>query len=265
MKNENIPVVILAGGFGTRLREQTEFIPKPMVPIGGKPVLWHIMKIYSSYGFRRFIICLGYKGEIIKDYFYNYKMRTQDFTIHLSDEKGINYYNLHKEENWEVTLADTGVKAMTGARLKQVERYIDTETFLMTYGDGVSNARIDKTLDFHLSHHKAATVTGVKPPSRFGELIVDNDRVVEFSEKPQVGSGLINGGFFVFDRKVFEFLSADDSCMFEKEPMENLAKTGNLMVYQHDGFWQCMDTLRDMNLLNELWDRGKPPWQVWKD
>jgi glucose-1-phosphate cytidylyltransferase len=265
MKNENIPVVILAGGFGTRLREQTEFMPKPMLPVGGKPVLWHIMKIYSNYGFRRFIICLGYKGETIKDFFYNYKMRTQDFTINLSGPERIKFHSLHKEEDWEVTLADTGIRAMTGARINKIERYIDTDLFLMTYGDGVSDVRIDKVVDFHLSHHKAATVTGVKPPSRFGELIVDKNCVIEFSEKPQVGTGLINGGFFVFNRGVFEFLSSDDDCMFEKEPMENLAKTGNLMVYQHDGFWQCMDTLRDMNYLNELWESGSPPWQVWKD
>ena len=192
-------------------------------------------------------------------------MRTQDFTINLSDHKGIRFHNSRKEEDWEVTLADTGIKAMTGARIKKIESYIDTDLFLMTYGDGVSNAHIDKAVDFHLSHHKVATVTGVKPPSRFGELIIDNNCVIEFSEKPQVGTGLINGGFFVFNRGVFEFLSSDDSCMFEKGPMENLAKTGNLIVYQHEGFWQCMDTMRDMNLLNELWESGEPPWRVWKD
>lgn len=264
MQINNIPVVILAGGLGTRLREQTEFIPKPMVPIGGKPILWHIMKIYSHYGFKRFIVCLGYKGDIIKEYFLNYRIRNSDFTIRLSDEKSILLHNAHKNEDWEVTLAETGSMALTGARIKKIENYISSELFCLTYGDGVSDVRIDKIMDFHLSHKKTATVTGVKPPSRFGELIVSGKKVVEFGEKPQVGSGLINGGFFVFSKGIFDYLKDDDNCTLEKEPLENLAKEGNLMVYQHDGFWQCMDTPRDMTLLNELWENRTAPWKIWE-
>jgi len=260
-----MPVVILAGGFGTRLREQTEFIPKPMVPIGTKPILWHIMKIYSSYGYKRFIICLGYKGGIIKDYFFNYKIRDCDFTIKLGDHENIRIHNIHHEEDWEITLADTGLNAMTGARMKRVEKYIDADRFLLTYGDGVANIDIGRLVDFHVLHGKLATVTGVRPPSRFGELINEGNRVVEFGEKPQVGSGMINGGFFIFNRGVFNCLSEHDQCVLEREPLEKLSKDGELMVYQHTGFWQCMDTLRDMNLLNEYWEKGEAPWKVWKE
>lgn len=262
---KNIPVVILAGGFGTRLREQTEFIPKPMVPIGEKPILWHIMKIYSHYGFKRFIVCLGYKGEIIKEYFLHYRIRNSDFTINLSNHEDIYFHDLHSKDDWELTLADTGLKAMTGARIKRIEKYIDTDNFLLTYGDGVSNVEINKIVDFHLSHGKLATVTGVKPPSRFGELIVEGNCVIEFGEKPQVGNGMINGGFFVFNHGVFSYLSEEDQCTLEGEPLERLAKDGELMAYQHTGFWQCMDTLRDMNLLNEYWGKGNPPWKVWNE
>ncbi len=262
---KEIPVVILAGGFGTRLREQTEFIPKPMVPIGTKPILWHIMKIYSHYGFKRFIICLGYKGEIIKDYFLNYRMRNCDFTIKLDNKNDIHIHDWHITDDWEVTLADTGLNSYTGARVKRIERYINTGYFLLTYGDGVANIDIEKKVGFHISHKKLATVTGVRPPSRFGELVTEGNQVIEFSEKPQVGAGLINGGFFVFKKEVFRYLSDDDNCTLEKEPLERLAKDGELMVYKHDGFWQCMDTLRDMNLLNEYWDSGNAPWKVWKD
>ncbi|OGW38445.1 MAG: glucose-1-phosphate cytidylyltransferase [Nitrospirae bacterium RBG_13_39_12] len=260
-----MPVVILAGGFGTRLREQTEFIPKPMVPIGTRPILWHIMKIYSFYGYKRFIICLGYKGEIIKEYFLNYRARNSDFTINLGKHENIHIHNLHSEDNWEVTLADTGLKAMTGARIKKVEKYIDNDRFLLTYGDGVANIDIKGLMDFHLSHGKLATVTGVRPPSRFGELITEGDRVIEFGEKPQAGSSMINGGFFVFNKGVFSYLSEDDQCILEREPLEKLAKDGELMVCKHTGFWQCMDTLRDMNLLNEYWERGNVPWKIWNE
>jgi glucose-1-phosphate cytidylyltransferase len=261
---ENIPVVILAGGFGTRLREQTEFIPKPMVPIGTRPILWHIMKIYSHYGFKRFIICLGYKGEIIKEYFFHYKIRNSDFTIKLNNNNDIHIHDWHSTDDWEVTLADTGLKSFTGARVKRIEKYIDTDYFLLTYGDGIANIDIERLFAFHISHEKLATVTGVKPPSRFGELVADGNHVVEFSEKPQVGIGIINGGFFVFNRGVFSYLSDDDHCTLEKEPLERLAKNGELMVYKHEGFWQCMDTLRDMNLLNEYWESGKVPWKIWE-
>lgn len=262
---KNIPVVILAGGFGTRLREQTEFIPKPMVPIGTKPILWHIMKIYSHYGFKRFIICLGYKGELIKEYFLHYKFRNSDFTINLGNHEDISIHSSHNEEDWQVTLADTGLKTMTGARVKGIEKYIDTEYFLLTYGDGVANVEIERLVEFHLSHGKIATISGVRPPSRFGELLTEGNHVIEFGEKPQVGSSLINGGFFVFNRGIFSYLQEDDECTLEKEPLEKIAKDGQLMVYHHIGFWQCMDTLRDMNLLNEYWESGHAPWKIWKD
>ena len=269
---KDIPVVILAGGLGTRLREQTEFIPKPMVPIGTRPVLWHIMKIYSCYGYKRFIICLGYKGEIIKEYFLHYRIRNSDFTIKLGNREDIHVHSLSREDDWEITLADTGLKAMTGARISVwkvkwdpqfLEKYIKTDRFLLTYGDGVANIEITKLINFHISHGKLATVSGVRPPSRFGELITEGGRVIEFGEKPQVGSSLINGGFFVFNRRVFSYLSEDDQCTLEREPLERLAKNGELMVYQHTGFWQCMDTLRDVNLLNEYWESGNVPWKVW--
>jgi len=262
---KDIPVVILAGGFGTRLREQTEFIPKPMVPIGTRPILWHIMKIYSHYGYKRFIICLGYKGEIIKEFFFHYRIRNSDITINLGDHQNIRIHDLHREDDWEVTLADTGLKAMTGARIKRIEKYIDADRFLLTYGDGVANIEIERLLNFHLSHGKLATVTGVRPPSRFGELVTKEERVIEFGEKPQVGSSMINGGFFVFNRGIFSYLSEDNGCTLEKEPLERLAKDGELMVYQHTGFWQCMDTLRDMNLLNEYWESGDAPWKIWQE
>lgn len=263
---KDVQTVILAGGFGTRLREQTEFIPKPMVSIGTKPILWHIMKIYSHYGYKRFVICLGYKGEIIKEYFFHYRIRNSDFTIHLGNKEKeyVHIHDKHNKDDWEVTLTDTGLRAMTGARIKRIERYIDTDIFFVTYGDGVANIDLNKLMDFHLSHGKLATITGVRPPSRFGELITDDKRVVEFSEKPQVGSSLINGGFFVFNRGVFSYLSEDDQCTLERTPLERLAKDGELMVYQHTDFWQCMDTLRDLNLLNEYWKSGDAPWKTWE-
>lgn len=264
MNTKKIPVVILAGGFGMRLREETEFKPKPMVLIGEKPILWHIMKIYSQFDFNDFIICLGYKGEIIKEYFLQYKLMNSDFTIHLNREKETYFHNTNIKENWVVTLADTGTEAMTGARVKKIEKYIKTPYFMLTYGDGVADIDINKLLEFHHSHKKIATITGVRPPSRFGELIVQKNQVIEFSEKPQVTSGLINGGFFVFNKNFFDYVSSDDSCILERTPLEKLAKDKQLMVYQHDGFWHCMDTIRDVNFLNELWQSGKVPWKIWK-
>lgn len=261
-----IPVVVLAGGFGTRMREQTEFIPKPMVPIGEKPILWHIMKTYAHYGFKRFIICLGYKGELIKEYFYHYNIMNSDLTLRLGPHKDITIYDLHhKEEDWSVTLANTGLKAMTGARIKRIEKYIDTDYFMLTYGDGVADVNIRELLRFHQSHGKIATVTGVRPPSRFGDLTIKGNAVVKFSEKVQVSAGLINGGFFVFQKPFFKYLDKEDSCVLEKEPLEELASDGGLMVYEHAGFWQCMDTLRNMDLLNQLWEEDKASWKVWKD
>lgn len=260
---KTVPVVILAGGQGTRLREQTEFIPKPMVPVGNKPILWHIMKIYAHYGFERFIICLGYKGDIIKDYFLNYRFRNSDFTIHLGNHDDIVINNIHVSDDWKVTLAETGLHAMTGARVRKIRKYIETPYFLLTYGDGVADVNIDQLVDFHLSHGKIATITGVRPPARFGELRIREEQVIGFSEKPRVEGDLINGGFFVFHQDAFDYLSNDDGCSLEREPLERLAADKQLMVYNHPDFWQCMDTYRDMDLLNRLWDSGHAPWKVW--
>lgn len=256
-------VVILCGGLGTRLREETEFRPKPMVEIGSKPILWHIMKIYAHYGFKEFILCLGYKGEMIKEYFYNYEVLNNDFTIELGDKKNIEICDNHTEKGWRVTLVDTGNKALKGARLKRIERYIDNDHFMVTYGDGIADIDIDALLKFHRSHGKLATVTGINPTSRFGELKTKGDQVESFSEKPETSSGLINGGFFVFNKGIFNYLSADDDCDFEIGPLEKVAREGQLMVYKHTGFWACMDTLRDMEHLNNLWAGYKAAWKIW--
>jgi len=256
-------VVILCGGLGTRLREETEFRPKPMVEIGGKPILWHIMKIYGHYGFKDFILCLGYKGEIIKEYFYNYELINNDFTIELGDNKDIEIHSDHGEKGWRITLADTGDKALKGARLKRVEKYIDGDQFMMTYGDGVANVGIHSLLVFHHTHGKLATVTGVNAASRFGELKINGNRVEALNEKPKTSAELINGGFFVFNKGIFDYLSANDNCDLEIGALEKVANKGQLMVYKHRGFWTCMDTLRDMDYLNKLWDENKAFWKVW--
>lgn len=257
-------VVILCGGLGTRLREETEFRPKPMIEIGGKPILWHIMKIYAYYGFKEFILCLGYKGEMIKEYFYNYEVLNNDFTIELGDKKNIKIHSNHTENDWQITLADTGDKALKGGRLKRVGKYIDGDLFMTTYGDGVSNVDIQSLLTFHQSHGKLATVTGINPASRFGELQLKGNQVERFSEKPKNGSGLVNGGFFVFDKRIFDYLSCDNNCDLEIGALEKVASEDQLMVYKHTGFWACMDTFRDMEYLNELWARGKAEWKVWE-
>lgn len=256
-----LPVVILCGGQGTRLREETEFKPKPMVPVGDRPILWHIMKHYAHYGLNRFVLALGYRGEIIKDYFYNYEAMNSDFTVHLGQRR-VDFHASHQED-WAVTLADTGLSAQTGARVRKIRRYIDTERFCLTYGDGLANVDLDALLAFHRSHGRLVTLTGVHPPSRFGELRVDGGRVVEFEEKPNMGAGFINGGYMICERVVFDYLDDDEGCIFERGPLERLARDQQLMVYQHDGFWQCMDTLRDMTMLNELWASGRAPWRVW--
>lgn len=257
-------VVILCGGRGTRLREETEYRPKPLVEIGGKPILWHIMKIYAHYGYTDFILCLGYKGEMIKEYFLDYEAMNNDFTIQLGHPAKFRFYGNHSERGWKVTLADTGDEAMTGARIKKIEKYLEEEEFMVTYGDGVANIDIGKLVDFHHRHGRLATITGVRPYSRFGELLIKNDRVVEFSEKPQSAEGHINGGFFVFKRPFLNYLSPDDGCVLEREPLERLAKEGELMVYLHTGFWQCMDTYRDYKYLQEIWEKAQAPWKVWK-
>jgi glucose-1-phosphate cytidylyltransferase len=258
-------VIILCGGKGTRIREETEFRPKPMVEIGHKPILWHIMKIYAFYGFNDFILCVGYKGEMIKEYFLNYEIMNSNFTIELgSNRKNIQIHDSHVKDTWRVTLADTGNTAMTGARLKKIEPYIETDNFLMTYGDGVGNVDLQKLMDFHLSHGKIATITGVRPPSRFGELVTERNKVVEFSEKPQIREGYINGGFFVLKRNVFDYLSDDESSIFEREPLEKLAADGELRVFFHNDYWHCMDTLRDLDILEKEWQTKDPSWKVWE-
>lgn len=233
-----------------------------MVEIGARPILWHIMKIYAHYGFKDFILCLGYKGEVIKHYFYDYEIMNNDFTIELGGYNKIKIHSGRPEERWRLTMANTGENSLKGARIKRVEKYIDGDTFMVTYGDGVADINIKELLDFHLSHGKVGTVTGVRPPSRFGELKVEGSTVVLFTEKPQVSTGLINGGFFVFGRKIFDFLSEDENCDFERGPLEELSRTGELMVYEHKGSWECMDTLRDMEHLNKLWCEGKAFWKV---
>ena len=257
-------VVILCGGMGTRLREETEYRPKPMVQVGGRPILWHIMKIYAHYGFKDFIICLGYKGDMIKEYFLNYEAMNNDFTIPLGNYNNIQYHSNHQERDWFVTLADTGEEAQTGARVKRIENYIDGDLFMLTYGDGVANINIKELVEYHKSHGKIGTMTGVHPSSRFGEMVINNNKVVMFNEKPQVKEGLINGGFFVFNKKFLKYLKEDDNCYLEKEPLENLAADGELMVYPHEGFWQCVDTYRELELLNNLWKSRNPPWKVWE-
>lgn len=256
-------VVIFCGGMGTRLKEETEYKPKPMVVIGSRPILWHIMKIYSFYGYNDFILCLGYKGEIIKEYFYHYEIMTNDFQVTLGNKNDIKIFYNHDEADWSVTLANTGKNALKGARLKRIERYIDSEIFMATYGDGVADINIGSLIDFHKSHGKIATLTGVKPLSRFGELQVEGKVVREFAEKPQSAEGLINGGFFVFRKEIFNYLEDRENCDLEYGALEELAKRGELMVYRHGGFWACMDTIRDMEYLNRLYEGGKAAWKSW--
>jgi len=261
---ENMKVVILCGGAGTRLREETEFRPKPMVNIGPYPILWHIMKYYSQFGFKEFVLALGYKGDMIKNYFCHYELMNNDVTIELGQPEKTCIHYAHDEAGWKITLADTGEKSLKGARLKKVEKYIVGDTFMMTYGDGIADVDIGKLLAFHKAHGKLATVTGINIASRFGELKIDGDSVETFSEKPQDGKGFINGGFFVFNRKILDYLTTDDLCDLEVGPLEQIAGEGQLMVYKHRGFWACMDTLRDMEYLNRLWDNGMARWKIWK-
>jgi glucose-1-phosphate cytidylyltransferase len=260
-------VVILCGGLGTRLREETEFRPKPMVNIGSRPILWHIMKIFASQGHSDFVLALGYKGEMIKDYFLNYEAMNNDITIELGQPEKAQLHSCHDECGWKVTLASTGEKTLKGARLKKVEKYVKGDTFLLTYGDGVANVDLGKLIAFHKSHGKMVTLSGVNPASRFGELKLDGDRVARFHEKPE-GSGagkdaFINGGYMVMNRAVFDRVTDDDSCDLEYGPLERLAEEGQLMVYRHHGFWACMDTLRDTEYLNKLWAEGRAGWKLW--
>lgn len=257
-------VVILCGGQGTRLREETEFRPKPLVEIGGRPILWHIMKLYGYHEFREFVLCLGYRGNMIKEYFLNYEVMNNDFTMDLGSRSEISYHGFHDEQGYEVTLADTGIECMTGARIKRVQKHVDGDTFLVTYGDGVSDVNIRALVAFHMDHGRLATVTTVRPTSRFGVLELDpSGVVVNFNEKPQL-DGWVNVGFFVFQRRVFDYLSKDPACVLEREPLQQLAKEGQLVAYRHEGFFYAMDTYREFKLLNDLWDTGKPPWKVWR-
>jgi len=256
-------VVLLCGGQGTRLREETEYRPKPLVDIGGRPILWHIMKLYAHHGFRDFVLCLGYRGQMIKEYFLNYEAMNNDFTICLGRQHQISYHDSHLEQDFHVTLADTGQETMTGGRIKRIERYVDDEIFMATYGDGVSNVDIGALIAFHKAHGKLATVTTVRPTSRFGVLNVDSERAVtQFIEKPQL-DGWTSAGYFVFSRRIFDYLS-DDACVLEQAPLERLAREGELMAFHHDGFFFAMDTYREYKYLNDLWDGGQAPWMVWK-
>ena len=253
--------VILAGGLGTRLGEETHLKPKPMVEIGNHPMLWHIMKIYSNYGINDFIICLGYKGHMIKEYFSNYFLSNSDITIDVKNNK----IDVHRSslESWKITLVDTGLTTMTGARVKKVESYIEEDTFMLPYGDGVTDLNINSLLEFHASHNKIGTVTGVSPPSRYGELSINNGLVTSFEEKPDSGQSFINGGYFVFNKEFFEYLENDDHCILERSPLERLTQDNQLQVYTHTGFWQGMDTYRDYLFLNEQWANGQAKWKTW--
>ena len=255
--------VLLAGGLGTRLREETEFKPKPMVEVGGRPVIWHIMKNLAQHNVDEFVVATGYKSDVIKDYFLNYESRNNDFTVSLGKQQKIQFHNEHDEGDWKVTLAFTGELTMTGGRVNRVERYLDSERFLCTYGDGLSDVNITSLLEFHKSHGKLATVTTVQPSSRFGIMDVAPDGLVKsFREKPKV-DGWINIGYFIFEPSVFSYL--DDDCILEQDPLARLAADGELMAYRHEGFWQPMDTFREATMLNQMWNQGSAPWATWVD
>lgn len=253
-------VVILAGGFGTRISEESDKKPKPMIEIGGKPILWHIMKHYSHFGYNEFIICLGYKGYVIKEYFANYHLHTSDITFDFVEDTQ-NYHN-SQTEPWKVSLIDTGDGTMTGGRVKRIQKYITGDTFMLTYGDGVSDIDINKLAYFHKSHGKLATLTAIQPGGRFGVINIDKDIIKSFDEKPKEAGGWINGGFFVLNKKVFDYIDGD-STTFEQEPLKNLANDGELMAYKYEGFWQAMDTLREKTNLENMWSNNEAKWKVW--
>ena len=259
----HVPVFILCGGLGTRLREETDIRPKPMVPVGNHPILWHIMRTYSHHGFKNFILCLGYKAEIIKSYFLNYPTMNSDFTIELKTND-VKVHKIDHEQDWNVTLADTGALTMTGARVAQAAaRYLgDARHFAVTYGDGVTDANLADEFQFHLKQGKIGTILGVNPPSRFGELKLDNDQVVEFAEKPEFADNWINGGYFFFKREFLPYLSKDQDCVLERDPLVRLARDRQLSICKHQGFWYAMDTQRDRDHLNKIWESGNAPWSV---
>ncbi len=262
---EQMPVVILSGGQGTRLREETERVPKPLIEIGEKPILWHIMKIYGHHGLRRFVLCLGYKSWLIKEFFLRYREHVSDFTLTMNDDHETVFHDSHADEDWEVTCAETGLATATGARLWRVRDYVPTETFMFTYGDGIGNVDITALLDFHYESGLVGTVTGVHPTSRYGEMRVEDGRAIEFNEKPTVPEGFVSGGFFVFQREFFDYLNDDPQLFFEHAPLRNLARDGELAVFPHEDFWMGMDTYREYTELNELWARGDAAWKVWDD
>jgi glucose-1-phosphate cytidylyltransferase len=263
--NAEIPVVILCGGQGTRIREVAERLPKPLVDIGGQPILWHIMKLYNSFGFRRFILCLGYKSSEIKGYFLRYRETLSDFTVVLNEEHRPDFHNAIGDEDWEITCVETGLLTGTGGRIGRIERYIDTDTFMLTYGDGLGDVDIGALLAFHRQHGRIGTVTGVRPTSRFGELSVDGHVVTDFNEKPSAPSSFVSGGFFAFNRSFFKYLSSDENLFLENEPLRRLASDGELGIRPHEGFWMGMDTFREYTQLNDLWVTGQAPWKLWKD
>lgn len=258
-------IVILCGGQGTRIRDVADDLPKPMIPIGEKPILWHIMKNYASYGYKEFILCLGYRGHVIKNFFINYDILTHDFELTLGRSGSLKIMNDDHKEDWQVILAETGLQSMTGDRVRNIKNYIgEDDTFLMTYGDGLSDIDIPSLVAFHKSHGKIVTVTGVRPPGRFGELESDETgQVLEFNEKPQATGGRISGGFFVMNRAIFDYLPDESGLVFEEQPLRGLVADNQLMMYHHNGFWQCMDTYRDYKLLSALWDNDKAPWKNW--
>jgi glucose-1-phosphate cytidylyltransferase len=255
-------VVILAGGWGTRLGYLTDVIPKPMVKIGDKPILWHIMKIYATYGFNDFIICLGVKGDIIKDYFYHYDIKNNDFTIEISN-RNITFHNQNNDDIWKVSLIETGLKTLKGGRIKRIEKYLDPDMNMLTYGDGVADINIKKLVEFHKSGGKKMTITGVHAPARFGEIREKNGQVLRYMEKPQTSVGLINGGFMVFNNSILDMLTSDEDCDFENNLLEKLTPMGELSVYKHEGNWECMDNERDVDHLNKLWSTNNAFWKVW--
>ncbi len=256
-----IPVFILCGGLGTRLKEETGLRPKPMVPVGNHPIVWHIMRWYAANGFRRFVLCLGYKSEVVKEYFLHYSTMNSDFTVQLGSNE-MTVHSIDHDQDWEVTLADTGELTMTGARVaRAAERYLgDAENFAVTYGDGLSNVNLEEEFEFHLSHDSIGTILGVNPPSRFGELKLDHDRVTEFEEKPEFGENWINGGYHFYRRDFLKYLSTDENLVLEKDPLIQLAKDGEMRIFKHQGFWACMDTQRDRDYLDGLWTSGSAPW-----
>ena len=257
--------VILCGGQGTRIRDASETLPKPLLPLGDKPIVWHIMKGYAVHGVSDFVLCLGYKGWLIKDYFLNYRAKTTDVTVSLGAKRDLVFHGNHSEEDWHVTLAETGDETSTAGRVAAVRRYVSGEAaFCLTYGDGVSDLDIGQLLAFHQQHGRIATVTAVRPQGRFGEMRIEGQRVVEFNEKPQTSEGFINGGFFVFDaQRIWPYLGSDSHMLLEREPMQRLARDGELVAFPHTGFWQPMDTYREFIMLNEMWSSGRAPWKTW--